>query len=749
MTAPSAAPPRPRGRWSLPLLVAAALTAPGLAAVLDPAFLATPFPWIPFLAFSGATTLLLTTQDPADPRRRYGRVSLTWGAGHLVAALLLLSGVGGPQASIAVLAATFAGVIVLMQSGLRRIAAPGSIPTLLIDASMLGAALSVVTWHVLSAVGAVDGGTGLRLAVLALLLGATHVTARGIHAAIDDPRMRAPGIALAACALGELPALYAILTGDLRIGWVGALLVLAGTAVAGVFSPHRRTGLRSVADGALAEHRREIASLIPGPLLLADLAWLIADPGSTTRALLLLYALTLVLYAVRHYEAARAYLAVAGDLRTQALLDRGTGLGNRLALTETLRQVSTSERSVLLVAVEGLDNVRDVLGLSAGDAVLAAVGRRLEAAAPCGGAYRSGDEEFAVLLTGGTDEARALAPALLDAVRSAPAQVPAAARFDLDATIGLASTSGRRSPDAPDSERLAVLTDAALALRGARSGGSGTVAAFDGAIADANRRRLLVRERLALALAAGTLDVHFQPVVDLDTGGVASFEALARWTDDVLGRVNPVEFITVAEEANLVVALGQHVLAAAVRTAADAGVFAAGASLAVNVSVVQLHAPGFADAVRAVLTDVGVPASQLTLEVTESVFLDTGSPAERVLRELADTGVRIAIDDFGAGHASFGYLGRFPAHVLKIDRSLTNTLTVDSDGQVIVSCIVELATQLGMVVVVEGIETAEQAVICSALGAQRGQGWLFEAAVPTERLAEQLDRNFASGGVPA
>ncbi|NAZ88230.1 EAL domain-containing protein, partial [Kineococcus indalonis] len=326
-----------------------------------------------------------------------------------------------------------------------------------------------------------------------------------------------------------------------------------------------------------------------------------------------------------------------------------------------------------------------------------------------------------------------------------------AARFPLTAIAGVAPCPALRTGDTrtgdgggqgTGTDPMTTLVHADIALRDARAAGRGHVSVYSGTVAAAHARRTLLRERLAEAVRQGTVDVHYQPIVSFSTGRVEKFEALARWEDGVLGRIDPGEFIAVAEESNLVVALGDHVLRSAVRWAEEAGVFRAGVGLTVNVSVVQLQSPGFADTVREVLSRHRVPAHLLTLELTESVFLDADSPAERVVTELAGLGCSIAIDDFGTGYSAFGYLDRLPVHVLKVDRSLTNSLTEAGTGRSVVTCVVDLATRLGMTVVVEGVETERQADACREMHAPLGQGWLYSAAVPRTALAEQLTRTY-------
>ncbi|NAZ77938.1 EAL domain-containing protein, partial [Kineococcus sp. T13] len=624
-------------------------------------------------------------------------------------------------------------VLVLLRL-LVRARAGSDDPPLLVDALVLATALATALWDVSARAG--DAGPPGWAATTVLVLAVTSVlSCSAVALAVEQPRLRAPAAALvvhgcasALCVLAatELPVLAAL----------AALLALAAGGCGLLLLPRDGVVRHGGEAAERAARRLEVASLVPGPVLLVDIVALVLSPRADP-VLFGLYLSVLVAFTVRHACTARSIDRTTARLRAQALHDALTGLGNRAALECALTRPDRA-RSLVLLELAGLDDVNDVLGVGVGDRLVRAAAQQVAAAADgLGGcAYRTGGDEIAVLLPG--DPARCLrhAQALLAAVGSAPALVEGAARFPLTASAGIAACPLEQEGH----DVLEPFVHADIALRDARHRGAGSVSVYSGEVAAGHARRSALRERLVHAVRDGDVDVHFQPVVSFTSGRVEKFEALARWEDPLLGRISPVEFVAVAEESNLVVALGEHVLRTAVRCAHEAGVFAAGVALAVNVSVVQLQSPGFADIVRDVLEQHRIAPRLLTLELTESVFLDSDSPAERVVTELAALGCRIAIDDFGTGYSAFGYLGRLPVHVLKIDRSLTRSLTEDVNGQSVVTCVVDLATRLGLTVVVEGVETQAQAEVCRFVGAPLGQGWLYSPAVPRTRLGEELTR---------
>ncbi|WP_369052833.1 putative bifunctional diguanylate cyclase/phosphodiesterase [Kineococcus terrestris] len=690
------------------------------------------------LVASGVAALLTTAAALVLLRagtnsRAYAAAGAAWGTAVALAGTWPHTDVAGLSLAQLLVAAGTLGPLLVVLRLLRDARAGTDDPPLLVDALMLATALATVGWDAFTRSGH-HGGTGWTASTVLTLTATALLAGSATALAVEHPRLRAAAVGLSLLGVGT--ALAGICFHHERAtAHVAVVVALAGGTAGLLLLPRAGIVQHGGEAAARAARRLETASLVPGPILLVDLVLLVLSPRSDP-VLFALYISVLVAYTVRHAATARAVDRSYRALRERTLRDELTGLGNRTALQDALTQPDR-EQALVLLELTGLDDVNDVLGVRSGDAVVRAAADRLVRvlAGPGGTAYRTGRDEVAVLLPGGTADALRHVDALAAAVAEAPAAVDGAARFPLLATAGVSSCP----LDAPG-DPMAPLVRADIALRDARRLGPGGVSVYSGDVAAAHARRSLLRERLSVAVRDGLVAVHYQPVVSFTTGRVAKLEALARWDDPVLGRVNPAEFVAVAEESNLVVALGEHVLRTAVRDAAAIGVFAAGVGLAVNVSVVQLQSPGFADVVRDILAAHDVDPALLTLELTESVFLDTDSPAERVVTELARLGCRIAIDDFGTGYSAFGYLGRLPVHVLKIDRSLTRSVTEDGTGQSVLTCVVDLANRLGLTTVVEGVETAEQAAVCRSVDAPLGQGWLYAPAVPLTDVPAQLAR---------
>ncbi|GAA0318252.1 hypothetical protein GCM10009528_40010 [Kineococcus aurantiacus] len=734
------APARPtagRVAGGLALLVlAAALT---VLAVHAPGPVRTP------VALTGVAAVVVAAVAFALlPRGRacdgYVVAGTLWGLGTLTAGLFPTRDVGPfPLTHLAFAAAELGTVVVLLQL-LVRARAGSDDPSLVVDALMLGSALATAGWDALARTGH-PGDAGRVAATVVVLAAGSLVACSAIALAVEQPRLRVAAVGLSVSGSGT--ALAAVCWRDQpAVAVAAAVLALVGGAVGMVLLPRDGVVRRGGEAAARAARRLETASLVPGPILLADLLLLVVSPRADP-VLYGLYVAVLVTFTVRHAATARSVDRTTAHLTSQALHDGLTGLGNR-ALLERALSTPAGTRSLVLVELVGLDDLNDVLGVGTGDAVIAAAAVEVDrVAGRLGGqSFRTGGDEFTVVLPGEPGEAVRHAGAVVAALTAAPGRVAGAGRFPLSAVAGVAACPSGADHDADHDagDVMRPFARADIARRDAKPRGGGAVSVYSGAVAAEHARRTLLRERLAAAVADGTVDVHFQPIVSFTTGRVEKFEALARWEDAELGRISPVEFVAVAEESNLVVALGEHVLRTAVDRADAAGVFRAGAGLAVNVSVVQLQSPGFADIVRELIVRYRFAPHLLTLELTESVFLDPDSPAERVVTELAGLGCRVAIDDFGTGYSAFGYLGRLPVHVLKVDRSLTQSLTEDVNGQSVVTAVVDLANRLGLTVVVEGVETGEQAEVCRFIGAPLGQGWLYSAAVPAALLGEELRR---------
>ena len=245
-------------------------------------------------------------------------------------------------------------------------------------------------------------------------------------------------------------------------------------------------------------------------------------------------------------------------------------------------------------------------------------------------------------------------------------------------------------------------------------------------------RRMRLRADLDQALADEAFVLHYQPIVDLSSGRPNGFEALVRWRHPLLGLVPPTEFIEIAEDSGMIVPLGdwvmRHAIRAAVRLRTLPG--AEQLTMSINVSVRQFRAPGFVQRVLTELGHVGLPATALTIEITESLLLGDDEHIDTSLNVLRQAGVRISIDDFGTGYSSLSYLHRVPVDTLKLDKSFVDSIASASRQHDLVHGIVQLAHTLDLDVVAEGIETETHRQLLVELGCANGQGYLFARPTP-------------------
>ncbi|MDE2297907.1 MAG: EAL domain-containing protein, partial [Burkholderiales bacterium] len=298
----------------------------------------------------------------------------------------------------------------------------------------------------------------------------------------------------------------------------------------------------------------------------------------------------------------------------------------------------------------------------------------------------------------------------------------------------------------------ALLEQADLALYAAKAGGGGECRVFEPHMAALMRRRQRIEQALRHALEREELSLVFQPQVDLATSRVIGFEALLRWRHAELGEVPPAEFVPVAEEAGLIRAIGQWVMAQACREAMR---WPDALSVSVNVSPVQAMSHDLIEVAQAALHDSGLAANRLELEITESVFMNDSDATLAVLRALRESGIRIALDDFGTGYSSLAYLRRFPFDTLKIDRSFVRELMSRRDSQAIVKMIIGLAGTLRMKIVAEGVEEPAQAHMLERYGCDSMQGYLVARPMPADRVAgflaewEHLPRPAAPVALPS
>ncbi|MFC6092330.1 putative bifunctional diguanylate cyclase/phosphodiesterase [Saccharothrix lopnurensis] len=405
-------------------------------------------------------------------------------------------------------------------------------------------------------------------------------------------------------------------------------------------------------------------------------------------------------------------------LRARAERDELTGLAGRAHFLHLVDQALLAGEAVglLVIDLDGFKEVNDADGHEAGDWYLVSAAERINrAAGPVAEAARLGGDEFAVLAPGHDvrDSAR-----LATRVLSELARPLAGLGHDtaIRASVGIAvSRPGIGTAD--------LLRDADTAMYAAKREGGARIRLFRPEMGEQVLARQRDKADLRTAVDEGQLVLHYQPIVDLATSEAAGAEALVRWQRPGHGLLAPGAFIGLAEETGLIVPLGAKVLAGACEQAMRWREQGRGLGVTVNVSTRQLSAPVFLPSLDRVLKTTGLPPTQLTIEVTESVWADEA--AMRGLMEVRETGVRVALDDFGTGYSSLSYLQRYPFDVVKIDKSFTGNLDDTGRTAGVVRCIIDLAEVLGAHTVAEGIETEAQADWLRRAGCAYAQGYLF------------------------
>jgi diguanylate cyclase (GGDEF)-like protein len=433
--------------------------------------------------------------------------------------------------------------------------------------------------------------------------------------------------------------------------------------------------------------------------------------------------------------ASLAHLASWRLNEDQVLSDPLTGLANRTLLEEfTQRSLERGRAvSVLFIDLDDFKDVNDSRGHAAGDELLLVLADRLRGCVRPGDVVaRLGGDEFAIVVNGGPDVARAAGERVLTAL-ALPVPLDGGA-VSAHGSIGVAA-----STDSDDYSAGALLRNADLAMYLAKAQGKNRLVVYAEGMAEAARRRADLTRDLADAAVSGQLEVHYQPVVKLADGRISGFEALVRWHHPERGLVPPAEFIPLAEETGAISGIGRWVLREATRQGA-AWSTATGSPLrvAVNLSPRQFQDGDVTADVMAALEESGLPADQLTLEVTEGVLVRDLDAVVAELEALRGLGIRIAIDDFGTGFAGLSYLRHLPADVIKIDRSFVSDLPASRSATTLITSIVELARTLGLDVVAEGVETEEQRQALVELNCARAQGYLFARPQPADRCAALL-----------
>ncbi|MDQ1077483.1 EAL domain-containing protein [Pseudoroseomonas cervicalis] len=419
----------------------------------------------------------------------------------------------------------------------------------------------------------------------------------------------------------------------------------------------------------------------------------------------------------------------------QALHDGLTGLPNRAFLRQRCRAPDAEgggHGAWLYLGLEEFRIAAGTLGPATGEALLRQVAQRLrEGGAPGEVVAYLGGEDFALLLPGPVEgeAAEQRAEAVLRAIAQPFFVEGSVAVLGLSIGIALAPRHGGGAD--------ALLQAASIAMHRAREEGRGGIRRFTSVMLQRMEQRQRLRQDLREAMLRSEFSLVYQPLIDLPSRRVAGFEALMRWQHPRCGAVSPAEFIPVAEESGLIVAMGAWALRSACATAAS---WPEAMRVAVNLSPAQFRSPGLVETVQKALWQSGLAPGRLKLEITESVLLQDSEANLAVLHALRDLGVMVVLDDFGTGYASLSYLQRFPFHKLKIDQVFVRRLIERDDSQKIVTSILGLARALGIGTTAEGVESQEQLDWLTRQGCGQVQGFLLGRPMPPGAIEAYLQR---------
>lgn len=450
-------------------------------------------------------------------------------------------------------------------------------------------------------------------------------------------------------------------------------------------------------------------------------------------------------YIAELEQTTRALEESREHFRYVAFHDVLTGLPNRALFAEHVQLAIERARrhadqtfAVLFIDLDRFKYINDCLGHAVGDKLLVATARRLESCVrQVDTVARFGGDEFAILLDRLTsaNEAVGVAERIQEAL-SVPFQLD---RYEAFVTASIGIAFGRDGEYvAPDE----IIRDADIAMYRAKESGRARYELFDKEMHSRAVSRLRLENDLRRALAKQEFCLHYQPIINLHTGKLAGFEALARWQHPERGLVSPVEFIPVAEETGLIVPIGRWMMQEACHQMSAWHRQSPGnrhLTLSVNLSGKQLAQPDLTDQIEAILNEAGLPARALKLEITETVVMENAESATAAFDRLRKMGVRLSIDDFGTGYSSLGYLHRFPFDTLKIDRSFIGSIGQSDENLEIVHTITKLAHNLGMDVVAEGVERAEQVAVLRSLSCHYGQGFFFSKPLDSDAATQFIE----------
>ena len=447
-----------------------------------------------------------------------------------------------------------------------------------------------------------------------------------------------------------------------------------------------------------------------------------------------------IIGAVIVFHDVSAARAMSVQMTHSAQHDPVTNLPNRLLLNDRITQsIALARRqnrpiAVLFLDLDRFKYVNDSLGHAAGDELLQSVSKRLLGSIRGSDtASRQGGDEFVILLPeiGHREGAATSAKKILLSL-SAPHSI-GGRDLHIDGSIGISVYPD----DGDDAETL--IKNADTAMYRAKESGRNNFTFFKAEMNWKAAQRQSLEGRLRGALDQEEFVLHYQPKVNLDTGEITGVEALIRWPQPDRSLMPPVQFVPVAEDCGLIVQIGRWVMREACRQARgwqDAGL--PFKRVSVNVSASEFRDKGFVESVRTILSETGLEARYLDLEVTEGVLMKDAESTGAVLQELKAMGIHFAVDDFGTGYSSLSYLQQFPIDVLKIDQSFIRRITINPEDTPIVSAIIDMGKNLRLRVVAEGVETQEQLAFLQAHHCAEGQGYLFSRPVAAAECAHLL-----------
>lgn len=435
---------------------------------------------------------------------------------------------------------------------------------------------------------------------------------------------------------------------------------------------------------------------------------------------------------------------LARGLQRLVLTDALTGLASREALIQRLdrgppgRRGSPTRSALMYIDLDRFKMVNDTFGHETGDRLLVEVGRRLRGLVREGDTLaRLGGDEFAILFQDlpRPADAERLAERLVDSFSSP--FLAGAVELTVGVSVGLVDLDGV--------DGVTALRNADIAMYAAKASGSSRWMRYAPPMHATLVEMIAVESELRHAIARGEMELHYQPIVSLSSGRMVAVEALVRWEHPRRGQLPPGEFVPVAERNGQIVELGAWVLATACRQLAQWNGSRPGApalTMSVNVSARQLTAPGFVELVEDTLTANGVDPASLCLEITESTLLASADRARSTVAALRQSGISVALDDFGTSYASLSYLQQLNVDVVKIDKSFVDGLGSRLEETTIVAAVIGLAGAIRLSTVAEGIESADQLVLLRDMGCNSAQGYYLSRPVPADLIGDQLDADW-------